>query len=171
MLRLLLIASILLLFNGCSSRKLRQHSSTTTPTKTIKNKQQPKYKPKKQNWITTALYHEYKKWYRTPYKYGGMNKYGLDCSSLVQIVYRDAFSIKLPRTTKDQVKKGYLVSKNTTKEGDLVFFKTGYNSRHAGIVIEEGKFMHASQKNGVSISSLSNPYWKSRYWQSRRILP
>ncbi|WP_324172220.1 C40 family peptidase [Sulfurimonas sp.] len=171
MLRLLLIASILLLFSGCSSRTLRQHSQPATSSKIIKNKEQPKYKPKKQNWITTALYHEYKKWYHTPYKYGGINKNGLDCSSLIQIVYRDAFSIRLPRTTKDQVKKGYLISKNTTKEGDLVFFKTGYNSRHAGIVIEKGKFMHTSQKNGVSISSMSNPYWKSRYWQSRRILP
>jgi cell wall-associated NlpC family hydrolase len=63
------------------------------------------------------------------------------------------------------------VSKNSTKEGDLVFFKTGFNTRHAGIIIEQDKFMHTSQKNGVSISSLSNPYWKSRYWQSRRVLP
>ncbi|WP_321779208.1 C40 family peptidase [Sulfurimonas sp.] len=171
MFHLLLLASILILFSGCSSRTLRQHSYQETSSKSQKNYAPPKYKPKKQNWITTALYHEYKKWYRTPYKYGGMNKYGLDCSSLIQIVYRDAFNIRLPRTTKNQVKKGYLISKNSTKEGDLVFFKIGYNSRHAGIVIEKGKFMHASQKNGVSISSLSNPYWKSRYWQSRRILP
>lgn len=176
MIRLTLIIFVLVLFSGCSTKQMRQHSKAQTlKPKTLtskpKTKPLPSYKPKKQNWITTALYHEYKKWYRTPYKLGGINTSGLDCSSLIQIVYRDAFSISLPRTTKDQVKKGYLVSKNSTKEGDLVFFKTGFNTRHAGIIIEEGKFMHTSQKNGVSISSLSNPYWKSRYWQSRRVLP
>ncbi len=178
MLRLALVVSILLILSGCSTKKLRQHSKPTKTSQTKKAKAQPTYKhstkeyrPKKQNWITIALYHEYKKWYRTPYKYGGLSKNGLDCSSLIQQVYRDAFGISLPRTTKEQVKKGYLISKNSTKEGDLVFFKTGYNTRHAGIIIEKGKFMHTSQKNGVSISSLSNPYWKSRYWQSRRILP
>ncbi|MBL0707517.1 MAG: C40 family peptidase [Sulfurimonas sp.] len=171
MLRLLLIASALIVFSGCSSRTLRQHSSHSTHIKTSHYKAKPKYKPKIQNWITDALYDQYKIWYKTPYKYGGVSKYGLDCSSLAQIVYRDAFGIRLPRTTKYQVKKGYLISKNSTKEGDLVFFKTGYDSRHVGIIIENDKFMHTSQKNGVSISSLRNPYWRSKYWQSRRILP
>ncbi len=171
--RLTLIISLILLFSGCSTKHYKQHSKSQEQNKNTSSKPKatPSYKPKKQNWITTALYHEYKKWYKTPHKLGGINTNGLDCSSLIQIVYRDAFSISLPRTTKDQVKKGYLISKNSTKEGDLVFFKTGFNTRHAGIIIEEDKFMHTSKKNGVSISSLSNPYWKSRYWQSRRILP
>ena len=167
MLRLALVASLLLLLSGCSSKQIKSQS-TTKPS----NKQEkPSYKPQKQNWITTALYNEYKKWHKTPYKLGGINTNGIDCSSLVQILYRDAFSIRLPRTTKDQAKKGYLISKNSTQEGDLVFFKTGYNTRHAGIVIEKDKFIHSSTKYGVMISSLSNPYWKSKYWQSRRVLP
>ena len=175
MIRLTLIISLLLLFSGCSTKHMRQHSKPQEQNQNTTSKHKPRaitsYKPKKQNWITTALYHEYKKWYKTPYKLGGINTNGLDCSSLIQIVYRDAFSVSLPRTTKDQVKKGYLISKNSTKEGDLVFFKTGFNTRHAGIIIEQDKFIHTSQKNGVTISSLSNPYWRSRYWQSRRILP
>ena len=171
MIRLTLIVFALLLFSGCSTKGVKPHSKLLKTSKTSTPKASPKYKPKKKNWITTALYQEYKKWYKTPYKYGGVNTNGLDCSALIQIVYKDAFNIKLPRTTKDQVKKGYLISKNTTQEGDLVFFKTGFNTRHAGIIIERDKFIHASQKNGVSISSMHNPYWKSRYWQSRRILP
>jgi len=160
MLRLTLVVSLLLLLSGCSTK----HISKTKTSKHL-------YKPQKQNWITKALYHEYKRWHRAPYKLGGSNTNGVDCSSFIQIVYRDAFNIKLPRTTKDQVKKGYFINKSSIKEGDLVFFKTGYNIRHAGIIIEKDKFMHASQKSGVSISSLSNPYWRSRYWQSRRVLP
>ncbi|MDA3908032.1 MAG: NlpC/P60 family protein, partial [Sulfurimonas sp.] len=135
MIRITLIISVLLLFSGCSTKHYRQHSK---PKKlqnlTSKPKADPSYKPKKQNWITTALYNEYKKWYRTPYEYGGIDTDGLDCSSLVQIVYRDAFHIDLPRTTKNQVKEGYLISKNSTKEGDLIFFKTGFKKRHAGII-------------------------------------
>lgn len=171
MIRLTLIIFVLILFSGCSTKQVRQHSKPQTLKSKPKAKPLPSYKPKKQNWITTALYSEYKKWYKTPYKYGGVTSSGLDCSSFVQIVYRDAFSISMPRTTKDQVRKGYLVSKNSTKEGDIVFFKTGFNSRHAGIIIEKGKFIHTSQKYGVTVSSLNNPYWKSRYWQSRRVLP
>jgi lipoprotein Spr/probable lipoprotein NlpC len=158
MLRLTLFVSVLLILSGCSTKQIRQHSK-------------PSYKPQKQNWITSALYSEYKEWYQTPYELGGDDEDGIDCSSLIQIVYKDAFNINLPRTTKEQVKEGYLVKKNSTKEGDLVFFKTGFNTRHAGIIIEKDKFIHTSQKRGVSISSLRNPYWKKRYWQSRRILP
>ena len=169
MIRIAIVASLLFLLSGCSTKSSKQHFQPKKKQSTLKAK--PSYKPQKKNWITTALYHEYIKWYKTPYKFGGINTNGLDCSALIQIVYRDAFSIHLPRTTKDQVKKGYLIKKNSTKEGDLVFFKTGFKTRHAGIIIEQDKFMHTSTKNGVSVSSLSNPYWRSKYWQSRRILP
>ncbi len=161
----------LLLLSGCSAKKAKPTHKQKTSTKVVTKKQTPSYKPKKQNWITTALYSEYKKWYKTPYKYGGLSKNGVDCSAFVQLSFKNAFNIELPRMVKDQVKKGYKVSRSKIKEGDLVFFKTGYNTRHSGIIIEQDKFMHVSTKRGVTVSSLNNPYWKSKYWQARRILP
>lgn len=157
---LLLVLSILLLISGCSSKKVSK----------------PSYKAKKttkqsENWINRALFKEYAKWDGTPYKYGGTSLRGVDCSSLMQIIYRDAFGLKIPRTTASQAKIGYQVNKSSSREGDLVFFKTGWNTRHSGILIEKGKFIHSSTKYGVIISSLNNPYWKSKYWQTRRILP
>ncbi len=171
MLKPLLAILTLLLFSGCLGQKPTPVLEKFNTTKNFKTKAKPEYKPKKQNWITKALYKQYKKWYHTPYKYGGTNSNGIDCSALVQTVYMDAFGISLPRTTINQVKKGYRVKRNSTKEGDIIFFKTGYNTRHAGIIIENDKFMHTSSKYGVKISSFNNPYWKSKYWQSRRILP
>ncbi|WP_415396758.1 NlpC/P60 family protein [Sulfurimonas sp. CS5] len=165
MLRLAIVASLLLLLSGCSTKQTKPYSKAST------KKEKPSYKPKQQNWITTSLYEEYKEWHKTPHKLGGISKKGVDCSSLIQRVYRDAFNISLPRTTKNQAKKGYQVNKNSSREGDLVFFKTGYNTRHVGIIIEKDKFMHTSKKYGVMVSSLNNPYWKSKYWQSRRVLP
>jgi len=41
----------------------------------------------------------------------------------------------------------------------------------SGILVANGKFIHSSTKHGVIISSLNNPYWKSKYWQTRRVLP
>lgn len=157
----ILILFSILLITGCSTRG---NPSLNKKTKILQTKNS-------NNYITNALYKEYEKWNSTKYRFGGEDFNGIDCSSLIQTIYKNGFSIKLPRTTKEQVKKGYKVSRNNLRDGDLVFFKTGYNTRHAGIVIEKYKFIHASQKNGVTISSLHNPYWKSKYWQARRLLP
>lgn len=166
-----LFLSLLLLFTGCSTKKATPYKKSIKSEQTAKRTSEISYKPKSSHWITTALYKEYKKWVKTPYKYGGLTQNGVDCSSLVQQIYEDAFGIHIPRTTKYQAQKGSKISKKSAKAGDLVFFKTGYNKRHAGIIIEEGKFIHTSQKHGVTVSQLSNPYWKSNYWQSRRVLP
>jgi len=168
-----LLIVFILLFSACSTKNTTYHIKKAKLLKKQKHKTKQKisYKPKSNNYITIALYKEYKKWYKTPYKYGGCNRNGVDCSSLIQNIYKGAFNIKIPRTTKEQAKIGYRVSKKSSKEGDLVFFKTGYNTRHAGVIIERGKFIHTSTKHGVIISHLNNPYWKSKYWQTRRILP
>ena len=163
---LLLVLIALLLLSGCSTRKVSKptyKAKKTTKISSSKNKQSG-------SWINVALSKEYSKWNGVPYKYGGTSRKGVDCSSLMQILYRDAFSLKIPRTTKNQAKIGHQVNKNSSREGDLVFFKTGYNTRHSGILIGKGKFIHSSTKYGVIISSLNNPYWKSKYWQTRRVL-
>ena len=165
---LLLVLTALLLLNGCSSKKISKptYKAKTTKTKTSyrKNKQSG-------NWINRALSKEYSKWNGVAYKYGGTSRKGVDCSSLIQILYRDAFGMKIPRTTASQAKIGHQIKKNSSRDGDLVFFKTGWKTRHSGIIIEKGKFIHSSTKYGVMISSLNNPYWKSKYWQTRRVLP
>ena len=157
----ILILLSILFITGCSTK------GNPSFHKKIKNPQTKSTN----NYITNALYKEYEKWDSTQYKFGGKDFNGIDCSSLIQTIYKNSFSIQLPRTTKEQVKKGYKVSRNNLRDGDLVFFKTGYNTRHTGIVIEKYKFIHASKKYGVTISNLHNPYWKSKYWQARRLLP
>ncbi len=164
----LLILTAIFLLSGCSSKKVSKPSY-----KAKKTTKQNSYSKKKQSgsWINRALTKEYAKWDGVPYKYGGTSRKGVDCSSLMQILYKDAFGLKIPRTTKSQAKIGYQIKKKSSREGDLVFFKTGWNTRHSGVLIEKGKFIHSSTKYGVIISSLNNPYWKSKYWQTRRVLP
>ncbi|WP_106477286.1 C40 family peptidase [Phytohalomonas tamaricis] len=120
--------------------------------------------------IRKTLLSEFDAWAGTPYRLGGQSKVGVDCSSLVQQVYRDGFDIELPRTTTGQVLQGRRIDKAALKPGDLVFFKPSRRYRHVGIYVGEGYFLHASSSQGVKLSRLDNPYWSQHYWQSRRPL-
>ena len=111
----------------------------------------------------------YHNWKGTPYRYGGSSKKGIDCSAFVQVGYSSVYQKLLPRTTLELVKKGKQVKRNKAKEGDLVFFRTGRNSRHVGIYLGNLEFLHASQSKGVIISRLDNPYWQRHFWQIRRL--
>lgn len=115
------------------------------------------------------LYPYHNQWHLTPYQYGGLGPRGIDCSAFVQKAYRDLFGIRLPRTTRELAHYGKAVSKQQMRAGDLVFFRTGGKSRHVGIYLKEGDFMHASAKYGVIISNLAKPYWKRHYWMARRV--
>jgi len=55
------------------------------------------------------------------------------------------------------------------RAGDMVFFKTGIFTRHVGMYIDKGNFLHVSSSKGVTISSLEDPYWASAYWKAQRI--
>lgn len=111
----------------------------------------------------------HREWKGVPYRYGGMSKRGVDCSAFVYLAYKDIIGKHLPRTTADQSSVGSKVSKRNLKMGDLVFFKTGWSTRHVGIYLSDSNFLHASTSQGVMISTLDNSYWRSKYWQSRRL--
>ncbi len=117
-----------------------------------------------------ALNDQYNEWKGTKYKFGGISKNGIDCSAFVQRTYKDRFNIKIPRTTALQSKIGKDIEIKDLKIGDLIFFKTGFNSRHVGIYLKDGKILHASTKKGVTISKLNNNYYLKNVWKIKRII-
>jgi excinuclease ABC subunit C len=103
----------------------------------------------------------------TPYKYGGTGFTGVDCSGFVHDAFGQA-GVQLPRTSREQFKVGQSVSR--PEFGDLVFFRMrGKEVDHVGISLGNKKFAHASSTQGVTISSLDDPYYKARFLGARRI--
>ena len=143
--------SIMIFFSACSSRP-------PAPAQPLSSKHSPTLK---------KFYAQYNAWRGTPYEYGGLSLDGVDCSGFIYKSYKSIFNIDLPRSTKEQVQIGKRVYINELQAGDLIFFKTGWKSRHGGIYLEEGKFMHDTSSRGVTTPNMQNEYWKKSYWQGK----
>ncbi len=119
--------------------------------------------------VKHVLNQQHAEWRRVKYRLGGLSSKGIDCSGLVYRTYRSKFGINVPRSTRYQSQVGKHVNKSQLKAGDLVFFKTGITTRHVGMYIDKGDFLHVSSSRGVMISNIENPYWSNTYWKSRRL--
>lgn len=119
--------------------------------------------------LHARLLEQYNEWKGTPYRLGGVDKSGIDCSGFVQVTYRTKAGLRLPRTTELQSVSGVPVAQSTLQTGDLVFFNINQRTRHVGIYLRDDHFLHASKSRGVMISDLSNPYWQAHYWKSKRL--
>ena len=122
-----------------------------------------------QTEVKTRLLSQFVTWEGVPYRNGGQSRRGIDCSAFVQLTYQQKFGLTLPRTTEQQANLGGLITNTGLRPGDLIFFKTGWNNRHIGIYLEKYRFMHVSTTVGVTISTMTDPYWYNRYWQARRV--
>jgi probable lipoprotein NlpC len=112
----------------------------------------------------------------TPYRYAGADKRGLDCSGLVYLSFRDAFSVKVPRTTGGLYDWAEKIETSGLRPGDLLFFITGGDGiiSHVGIYTGNKRFIHAASEGpetGVIYSSLTEAYWKRSYASAGRALP
>lgn len=106
------------------------------------------------------------------YKYGGTNPdRGLDCSGLVQYVFKEAWNKDLPRTSVEMSRVGQKVDQEDLQPGDLVFYNTlkrGFS--HVGIYLGNNQFIHSPSTGGqVRIESMTLTYWKKRFNGARRI--
>ncbi|MCA0894831.1 NlpC/P60 family protein [Microbulbifer agarilyticus] len=171
--RLLLPCSLAILTTaGCSMAPYQHSPADNANPSNNPAKEHPlavKPSPSPTELIKESLYEQHQEWKGIPYRLGGMSKRGIDCSALVYLIYRDHMGIELPRTTQYQALAGESIKRAQLRPGDLVFFKTGRRGRHVGIYLEDGKFLHASVSKGVTISHLTDHYWKSRYWRARRL--
>lgn len=108
----------------------------------------------------------------TPYRYGGSNPGGFDCSGFVMYVFKQ-YGYSLPRSASEQASIGIHVDKKDLIPGDLVFFHCGGTGiNHAGIYVGNGNFIHSSspRSGGVIYSSLVEGYYLKTYVGARRVL-
>ena len=109
-------------------------------------------------------------WMGVPYKYGGTNFDGVDCSGFVQQIYSQVFDISLPRTTEAMFSNGSYVREGWLNCADLLFFKNvrGSGVDHVGIYIGNNRFVHASTSRGVVIDDLTSDYYSKHFVSARR---
>jgi lipoprotein Spr len=152
---LLIILPIIILMGACSSQPPR-----------------PKYKSVNKNISSKdfkRLISGSKKHLGEPYRYGGRNKKGWDCSGFVSGMYYSYLNVRLPRNTRSLYNASFRVKNSKTKPGDLVFFKIrSKHPSHVGIYLGKGRFIHASTSSGVVVSSLKEKYYKKYFIGFRR---
>lgn len=115
---------------------------------------------------------EAKKYLGVRYVYGGTSPAGFDCSGFVYYVYRQC-GYSITRTATAQSRIGSQVSRSALQPGDIIIFTNGARSAigHAGIALGDGRFIHASSGQGrVTISSLSDNYYNTRFYCARRVV-
>jgi len=121
-------------------------------------------------------------WWKTPYRYGGTSKRGIDCSAFTGKLAKEVYEKLLPRTASQQYKNTVRVPKSELRDGDLVFFRTRqrrytkgkkvyYTSGwHVGVYLVDGWFIHSSSGKGVKLSNLKESYYSKAYYGAGRFL-
>lgn len=106
----------------------------------------------------------------TPYRDGGSDPTGFDCSGFTQYVFHQD-GVTLPRETHDQFKVGKKVKRTKVGAGDLLFFSTiAPGPSHVAIALGSGKFVHAPSSRGVvRVERLDASYWSRRFIGARRV--
>lgn len=109
-------------------------------------------------------------WFGTRYKYGGETKRGIDCSALTGSLLMAVYGFTIPRTARQQYESSEKIKREELQEGDLVFFNTTGGISHVGVYLDNDYFVHASSSQGVTITSLNDPYFAKRYIGAGRVL-
>ncbi len=104
-----------------------------------------KFHHKVSDWVAKAESLE-----GTPYKWGGRNTIGLDCSALLQLSYQ-TYGQVIARNTSNQVKIKKLIVNNINnlKRGCVIFWKG-----HVGIMVNKVNCIHA---NAYHMKTVTEP--------------
>jgi cell wall-associated NlpC family hydrolase len=105
-----------------------------------------------------------------PYRNGGTDPKGFDCSGFTQYVFAQ-HGILLPREVRDQYRLGASVDPDQLVAGDLLFFATtDPGASHVAIAIGGDEFVHAPSSTGVvRVEHLGSSYWSPRFLGAKRV--
>ncbi len=103
-----------------------------------------------------------------PYRYGGTNPRGFDCSGLVQYSYSKA-GVSVARTTAQLWATTRTVDPRNLRIGDLLFFKFDGKMSHVGMYIGKQRFVHApSSGRTVTVASLNSSFYQAAFLRAGR---
>jgi cell wall-associated NlpC family hydrolase len=105
-----------------------------------------------------------------PYRNGGSDPSGFDCSGFTQYVFAQ-YGISLPRDVREQYRYGKSVKPEELSAGDLIFFTTiDPGVSHVAIAVGGDEFIHAPSSAGVvRVEHLSSTYWAPRFVGAKRV--
>jgi cell wall-associated NlpC family hydrolase len=171
-LALLLVIGFAILTTGCGSSGAATGGDPSGPYASARatTSAEPGRTPSEARAVESDLRSEATSWEGVPHRWGGTTRRGIDCSGLTQVMYTRVLGLNLPRDTNRQARTGERVRRSALQPGDLVFFRTGRKTRHVGVYLSGGEFVHASSSSGVTISSLNTDYWRRTWWHARRVL-
>ena len=106
-----------------------------------------------------------------PYKRGGTEVSGFDCSGFVRAMYQETIGLILPRSAAQQAAATQKIDRADLQPGDLVFFNTMRRAfSHVGIYVGDGKFIHSPKPGSeVRVEDMGIAYWKNRFDGARRV--
>jgi cell wall-associated NlpC family hydrolase len=105
-----------------------------------------------------------------PYRNGGSDPSGFDCSGFVQWVFAQN-GVRLPREVHEQYDAGEKIDVREVQPGDLLFFETvSRGASHVGVAIGGDQFVHAPSSQGVvRVERFTATYWSKRFVGVRRV--
>ena len=146
-----LILILSLVITSCGSRKYTVKSDTKAS----------KAADAMSNLKSKQLYKFITDWTGVKYRFGGLDKSGIDCSGFAFLLEKEIYGITLPRISRDQASVVKNKNIDNLKEGDLVFFSFGgSNVDHVGVYLNNGFFVHASTNIGVIVDDLNLPAYQ-----------
>ena len=170
--KFILVICILVIGYGCRHKKdtiktvNKPKVPVTTGSTAFKEKMGVTNKEIKEN----KLYSFISDWYGAPYKYGGCEKSGVDCSCFTVNLFDKVYGKKIPRTAVDIYKECDKINIEKAKEGDHIFFKINSNSiTHVGVYLHDKKFVHASTTKGVLVNSLTETYYQKYFYSAGKL--
>ncbi len=119
------------------------------------------------NLKSKPLYRFITDWTGVRYRFGGLDKGGIDCSGFAYLLEKEIYGVTLPRISRDQANVVRKKDIDNLKEGDLVFFSFGGNDvDHVGVYLNNGFFVHASTTRGVIVDDLTLPAYQKVFVKS-----
>src|ERR1700761_3328820 len=156
------LLAVVVILSSCHSRRVAmrgQPGEVVRPDVSIADKYAAILGVDKSNIQNGRLYAFIEQWMGTPYKFGGEDKDGVDCSGLTQLLEQQVYGINIPRSTSQQINVIKRKYEEELAEGDLLFFDyDGRKFSHVGVYLQNGYYVHASSSRGVMITKLHDSY-------------